>query len=168
MDGFLDSPFEPAIFSLYYTHMVVFKGVSSSSGVAVLLNLVQRKWHVCVCQFMDGLFGFPQCTVYCSLPDTVRHRQRCSGSCPWGGPVCLRVLEGLNCTRMPCFWSILVNCSENSRKIRGLSVLVFQDQSGVIQRVDVLQTGTCPGEYGLSCRGKAESGGVKGGSEEVE
>ena len=44
---------------------------------------------------------------------------------------------------------------------------VFQDQSGVLQRVDVLQTGTCPGEYGLSCRGKVESGGVRGGSEEL-
>ena len=40
----------------------------------------------------------------------------------------------------------------------GFSVLVFQDQSDDFQRVDILQLGTCAGEYGLSWGGRWSSG----------
>lgn len=48
-----------------------------------------------------------------------------------------------------------------------LTVVVFQDQSDVLQKMDTLQTGTSAGEDGLSCgEEEVESGGTTRRSQE--
>ena len=105
MDGIPDTPFKPAIFSLQYTHLAVFKGVSTFYQVYVYCWIFSWGSYTSVLDlsFMGRLFSFHNVKFIAFSVFVLMF-------CPWDRPVwgCLNGIE------MLC-WRILLNITQNSR-----------------------------------------------------
>ena len=119
MVGFLDTLFKPAIFSpSAHAPGCLQRSVCFLSGVGgqVILSSGSRT-SVLGHLFMEGLFSFPnvQFTAFLLAPYGIDDIALFVSWCfALGANQSLRVLEGLNCTGMSCFWRSLLNFSQIS------------------------------------------------------